>query len=245
MSIKILLCFLAAHISYFSATQAYAQAAKPDSHRTSFEMLPLEISPEGVQALSKANIPFILINAEENNNNNKQPDAGIGSHIRRIYYTTGLSSRLAQNLITQDRNKVQPAAISDTLKLSSQRLTGTPIEWQRIGLKFNQSPLPSKPLLVSPKQLAEAIKDNVDLQVIDLNPALPNAKTTSFPQALHVLPHELDTELTKLSKQRWVILIDGGNRVAQPISERLFQQGYKLITILEGGYPAWVRATDR
>jgi rhodanese-related sulfurtransferase len=103
-------------------------------------------------------------------------------------------------------------------------------------------------LRIEPRVLSEVFKDSEDVQVVDLRHSDPGRYTQAgypFPRALRLLPHQIDAEPSPLSKQRWTILIDDGNRVAEPIAERLFQRGYLLIAVLDGGYPAWARTTDR
>lgn len=209
-----------------TTASGHAQASLP----------PVEISPEGVQKLATANIPFVLLDADA-----QYPPAGAG--IRHIYFTLGPWSRSAQNRVLQERRGV--ANSSEAAKFSSQRLVGTPLDWQGAGLKFGRNPLPSRPLTISPKQLAESIKDGVDLQIVDLRPQAEGSEASVAPTARRLMPHQLDGDTGLLAKQRWVILVDGGNRVAQPFAERLFAKGFVLIAVLDGGYPAWVEATDR
>ena len=217
---------------------------------SAIEELPGEISPEGVQALIGLNIPFILVDADEANAKNASstinanPNKTPAKLIRHIYYTTSPSFRLAQTLANNDR-KATPATSVESAKLASQRLTGTPLEWNQLKLKFDKPSLPAGPLVIKPKQLSEAIKDGVDIQIIDLRPISPNAEASPFPQSLRVLPHQIETEMPKLSKQRWIVVVDGGNRAAWPIADKLFQEGFLLTTLLEGGYPAWVAETKR
>jgi rhodanese-related sulfurtransferase len=198
-----------------------------------------EISPEGVQALSASNTPFFLIDADRENSKLDSQ----GSRVRLIYYVTTPSSRVAQNRVVQDR--LTQSTIPDGLSQLSQRLSGTPKDWQRLGLKIDLSPLQERPQLISPKQLSDAIKDDVDLQIVDFRPLPPKPEATPFPKALRIMPHLLAANLTVFSKQRWTVLIDDGNRVSHPLAEKLLQQGYLLTTILDGGYPAWVAATGR
>ncbi|MDD5412885.1 MAG: hypothetical protein PHF31_16020 [Methylobacter sp.] len=113
-------------------------------------------------------------------------------------------------------------------------------------MTFVKSPLPTKPQPITPRQLSEAIKDNIDLQIIDFRPVTPGvSETTPFPQALRWMPHEALSNLPKLSKERWMVLIGIGSEDVQPIAFEFFQKGYVLTTFLDGGYPAWVNATDR
>lgn len=242
----LLLCFALACLGSVFAGFADAKDAKTaqsKGEQAPPKPLPLEISPEGVQALTAGNVPFLLVDADAPD---PQPSASAGP-VRLIYYTTTLSFRSAQSRAVQDR-KGRVMASPDSMPFGSQRLIGTPLDWHRLGLRFLLNPLPAQPLQVTPRQLSEAIKDGVDLQIIDLRPVPPTVEAEAespFPQALRLLPHQVEAYRPKLSKQRWIVLIDDGNRVAQPIAEQLFQQGYLLTTILDGGYPAWVNATNR
>jgi rhodanese-related sulfurtransferase len=205
------------------------------------QQIPEEITPEGVVALMRENIPFLLINADDTN---FQIPSAPGP-ARLIYYTTTPSFRSAQELVTKDRQS-KPTSFLDAIKLNSQRLTGTPLEWQRLDLTFLNEPIFTQPLLVSPRQLSEAIKDGVDLQVIDVRSVTPGVSEVSpFPQAFRWMPHEVLENLSKLSKEKWTVLIGYTSEDVQPIAWELFEKGYLLTAILDGGYPAWVNATDR
>ena len=126
----------------------------------------------------------------------------------------------------------------DVIKLNSQRLTGTPIEWQRLGLTFFKNPLPTAPQLITPRQLSEAIKDGADLQLIDLRPITPGvSEATPFPQAYRWMPHEIQSNVAKLSKEKWIVLMGYSNEGMQPMAFELFQRGYLLTAVLDGGYP--------
>jgi rhodanese-related sulfurtransferase len=219
------------------AAVSVAWAAEPGSSST-----PIEISPEGVQALLSASQPFLLADAE-------QPGGvkvGDGAQIRFIYYTQGPSFRAAQVRAVQGRNTASGAS-QDAVKFASQRLTGTPLDWRRMGLKFSLDPVPAKALELTPRQLSEALKDGADLQIVDLRPtsdlAAPVAPFT--PEALRLMPHQFEAELPKLSKQRWLVFVDGGDGIGASIAQASFRHGYLLATSLKGGYPAWTAATDR
>lgn len=222
------------------AVPARAQVSVAGAGRGQAVLQPLEISPEGVQKLGATNTPFVLLDADERDTSRSAANAP----IRRIYYTLGPWSRSAQNKVQQDR-KANAGANPEAEKFASQRLAGTPLDWVNVGLKFDRSPLPSRPLSISPKQLGDAIKDGVDLQIIDLRPVDAGSEASLVPGARRVLPHQLDNDPGLLAKQRWIVLVDAGNRVAQPFADRLFAKGYVLIAVLDGGYPAWVEATDR
>lgn len=208
--------------------------------RAAVASLPVEISPEGVHKLATSGIPFVLLDADALEG--KNPPAGAG--IRHIYYTLGPWSRSAQSRVQQER-RTQPANGPEGERFASQRLVGTPLDWQGAGLRFDRNPLPARPLSISPKRLAEALKDGVDLQIVDLRPPAEGSENALVPTARRLMPHQLEDDTGLLAKQRWVILVDGGNRVAQPFAERLFAKGFALIAVLDGGYPAWVEATDR
>ncbi|MDR1529859.1 MAG: hypothetical protein LBS40_05620 [Burkholderiales bacterium] len=216
------------------------------------DFLPLEITPEGLFTLKKAgNIPFVLIDADQLTFIPERDD-----RIRRIYYTPRISTRAAKNAVLQDRRRQRNRA--DHTIQPSQRLTGTPTEWEQFDIE-ELKVIPKKPLLVTPKELSEAIKDEVDLQIIDLRPPeKPALASTSafksdpqksagypFPKALSLMPHQIESALPEISKKRWLIIIDDGHHEAQIIADQLFQQKFMLIGILDGGYPAWVTATDR
>ncbi|WP_418119346.1 rhodanese-like domain-containing protein [Variovorax sp. 350MFTsu5.1] len=200
---------------------------------------PIEISPEGVQTLLRAGKPFLLIDTEQSGG----VIAGRGAQTRVIYYTRGPSFRAAQTRAVQDRS----TANQDASNVASQRLTGTPLEWHRLGLKFSRDPLPLKALELTPRQLSEALKDGADLQIVDLRPTSdPAALVAPFtPEALRLMPHQVEAQLPKLSKQRWLVFVDGGDDIGASIAQASFSHGYLLATSLKGGYPAWTAATDR
>jgi hypothetical protein len=203
--------------------------------------IPEEITPDGMALLIRDKIPFLLINAGDVN---LQIPSSPGP-TRLIYYTTAPSSRAAQKLVSQDRAS-KPTGFPDAIKLISQRLTGTPLEWKRLGLTFLNDPIPTQPQLITPRQLSEAIKDNVDLQIVDLRPVDPKVnEAPAFPTAFRWMPHEVLGNLAKLSKEKWIVLVGYSNEGVRPIAWELFQKGYLLTTILDGGYPAWVSSPDR
>ena len=206
------------------------------------QYVPVEITPEAVSVLQSRGEAYLLIDAQQ-----AVHQAAFADNIQLIYYTTGPSFRAAYEAVLRDRE-------ASATHEPSRRLTGTPAEWSGLESSFlgGMSPKLEHPTVISPKSLSEAIKDGVDLQIIDLRPVHPPkpgsttaAAPASLPGAINLLPHQLVAEMPKLSRLRWTVLVDDGNRVAQPIAEHMFQLGYTLICILEGGYPAWVSATNR
>lgn len=222
-------------LAYFSFATTYAQDAEVTQASS-----PMKITPEGVQALESAGVPFDLVDA-----NDPSPRVvDLRNPVRQIYYSVEPSGLSAQERVILDRKN--NLSTPELLKQASQSLTGTPLEWRRLALRFGKDPFPTKPLLMTPKQLSESIKNGLDIQIVDLRVSLPNSTEKSpFVNSLQLLPHQLEKALPTLSKQRWVVLIDGGDHAAQPIAEQLFRQGYVLTAVLDGGYPAWLAATER
>ena len=241
--IVLVLLLLAIGVTIFM--QSEPDIKKPVTSETPqppvLQNLPEEITPEGVQELISSNTPYLLVNAGDYN-----PQSNLSPGLTRlIYYTTIPSIRSAKNLVRQDRQS-KPTGSSDAIKQNSQRLIGTPVEWQRLGLIFSTNPITTQPQKITAIQLSESIKDAVDLQIIDLRPVIPGqTEVTPFPQALRWMPHEVLTNLPKLSKEKWTVLVGLSGEDEQPIAFELFQKGYVLTTVLEGGYPAWVSAIDR
>ena len=241
--IALILVFLAIGFYIFiRPTINVEKVAKPKiAELTNVQLLPEQISPEGVVALNSENTPFILIDAD----NPYPEDLSSPGPARLIYYTKTPSYRSAQERVRQDRES-KPTGFLDSIKLNSQRLTGTPVEWQRLNLIFLKSPYPTDAQLISPRQLSEAIKDDIDIQVIDFRPVTPGVNEVSpFPHALRWMPDQIPNNLDKLSKEKWTVLIGFDNAWTLQIATQLLQKGYLLTVVLDGGYPAWVNATDR
>ncbi|WP_431112952.1 rhodanese-like domain-containing protein [Variovorax paradoxus] len=242
--------FFALGTAGFAFPSAFAQGIQMQRSEGASVQLPVEISPEGVVALVGVQQPFLLLDASD-------PDRAKeaqGTSARRIYFTKEPSFRAAHAAVIRDRLAGSTAVrVNEPGIPGSQRLTGTPLDWRRAGLKFHGDPVPSRPLQLTPRQLSEALKDGVDLQVIDLRPLPPrvgasatDTQTAPFADsALRMMPHEIDSELPKLSKLRWIVLVDGGGQAAMPIAENMHQRGFSLVAVLQGGWPAWVAATDR
>lgn len=189
------------------------------------ESLPRQISPAGVAELSVASHPFILIDAIG------EDSPASGGDLRRVYYVLGPSIRASVDAVIQDRNS----------GFQSQRLTGTPLDWSELNLPIGKPVLPTEPLTISARELAQAIADEVDIQLVDLRgSSIEDPLPSISPRALRLFPHEFEEALSELSKRRWLVLIDDGHGLARIFAQDAFSRGYLLTTVLEGGYPAWI-----
>jgi hypothetical protein len=237
----LLLLAFGAAIFFLRYAQTDVKRAKSELAYLNQQQYPDTISPEEVVALINIKAPFILINADD-------PQLQIPTSpgpTRLIYYTTSPSIRSALKLVAEDRRS-KPTGFTDAIKLNSQRLTGTPLEWQRLQLPLVNNPLPTRPSLISPQELAEVIKEGVDLQIVDLRPIMPGShEDTLFPKAHRWMPHEVLNNSTKLSKEKWTVLIGFNNEPTQLIAWELFKKGFLLMTVLDGGYQAWIKTTNR
>lgn len=155
-----------------------------------------------------------------------------GPEVRRVYYTRSPSTRAATEAVRRDQNQGLPA----------QRLTGTPVDWAELGLALDLSILESGHSVITPRELAEALADEVDVQIVDLRGAADDVGTSSVSaDALRLLPHEFESALPELSRRRWLVLVDDGHGVANAFADLAFARGYVLVAVLEGGYPAWIK----
>lgn len=174
-----------------------SNASSPHASDRVSDFLPLDITLEGVLALQKEGVVLLeLINADKPPREAKT----IPSEIRRIYYTTGISIRAARNAVLRDRQQQGNRIILSVQP--SQRLTGTPLDWKPLALPVDREAFSEKPRALTPRALSEAIKDGVDIQIVDLRPRpplSPDASSTqanapeffSFPQTLNLFPHQL------------------------------------------------------
>ncbi|MDR6842168.1 rhodanese-like domain-containing protein [Pseudoxanthomonas sacheonensis] len=195
----------------------------------------LEITPEGVLALKASGTPYLLVDADADSLH--APTSG---PVRIIYYARTPAFRSAQLLALRDRNAA-PMAVEP-----SQRLTGTPLEWERLKLPMGQPFDQNDPIPLTPRQLSQAMRDEVDLQIIDLRPSSGEQQgIVEFANSLRVLPDQLSAESKKLSQQRWTVVVDGAGGMSRNAAGELKRQGFRLATYLAGGYSAWVAAKDR
>jgi rhodanese-related sulfurtransferase len=188
------------------------------------------ISPEAVRKLQISKAPLLLLDAQATDSAARDPGS---SQLLIVYYSRSPSARPA----------VRAAQEAARSARDSRWLAGTPLDWQREQLAIAE-PIPSEPLRLEPKELATAIKDGADLQLLDIR-GREQFDQGHLPGAQHQMPHELDAALAKLSKARWTILIDDGTRLAEPMARELYRKGYVLAGWLAGGYPAWAAEPDK
>lgn len=196
----------------------------------------LQITPEGLMALQAAGTPHLLVDADADAAHVPAPGP-----VRIIYYTRSPAFRSALSLALRDRN-ANPAA-----EEPSQRLTGTPQEWVRLKLPFPQPVELAKPVALTPRQLSQALRDEVDVQILDVRPRAQGSAgdSAAFSNSLRVLPDQAMAESRSLSRQRWTIVVDQAGAIAPTLAEELRSSGFLLAGYLDGGYAAWAAATDR
>ena len=121
------------------------------------------------------------------------------------------------------------------------------MEWRVLDLPIRENLFPQKLLRIDPTSLAQALKDNEDILIVDLRDS-EKAKLNSLlfkNKSINLLPHQVKEQSKSISKFRWTVLMDDGQGVADYIAEELISQGHELVGILVGGYPAWVAETNK
>lgn len=216
------------------ATQA-ADEAEPFDH-----LLGRVISPTGLRELMDAAlVPFVLVDADASPSQIK-PES---RQVRHIYYSRLPGVRAASESVLRDRRS---AAGKGDPRYFSQRLSGTPIEWQEHGIDVLLGVSLRAPVSLGLGRFIETIEDKVDMQIVDLRGEVFSGTDTPVPGIRRLLPHEIDgARHGDLAKRRWIILLDDGNGAAQEIAQRLYVDGYRLVAFLEGGYPALNRFVSR
>jgi len=154
-----------------------------------------------------------------------------------------------QNVVFYSSKLNQQAALDAAMALHDQGrdnvywLEGTPALWAAAGLSLPGEAENSGPVLVSARDLKAAVANRVPLQIVDL--AVGEDVAARLPGAKNIMPHQLDAALAKFQKADWIVLVDNGNRMAQPLADRLYAQGFLLVGVVDGGYPAWLAATSK
>lgn len=148
------------------------------------------------------------------------------------------SSRLNQQAAIE-----AAAALRDKGRDNVYWLEGTPAHWAAAGLKLPGEVESSGPVLVSAQDLRAAVANRASVQIVDL--AAGEDVAARLPGAKNLMPHQLDAALAKFQKTDWIVLVDNGNRMAQPLADRLYARGFQLVGVVDGGYPAWLAATRK
>jgi rhodanese-related sulfurtransferase len=195
-------------------------------------MQQLSLTPEATKEMQNSGQAMLLVNTDLQGTSVPAPKSDQQQII--VYFTSSISTSPAQKAAQTARGKGFAKAYW---------LSGTPSEWVANGLRLPGVKLPSGPIPVSVNDLAAAMKDDGELQLIDLRGQ--GDSRYDFPHATKVMPHEVQAASARWSKSRWLVLIDGGDRVATPIAEQLRADGFELVCVLDGGYPAWTAANTK
>lgn len=187
------------------------------------------VSPEEFLVLARSGEPAVLVHLD-----GKNSIPPVDESVVRVYYTLTPSTRIAADAVLRDGASAA----------RSYRLTGTPLDWEEMHIPLPER-LAAGPQSISPAVLASAIADEADLQLVDLRGPASGADAPSIGPARRLLPHEFDEALPQFSKRRWLVLVDDGHGAAEAWAHEAFSRGYRLVAVLQGGYPAWVAAPDR
>ncbi|SOD51609.1 hypothetical protein [Pseudoxanthomonas wuyuanensis] len=195
--------------------------------------LPLDITPEGVAELLRSGAPFQLVDVDRQ----REPVA-LPAEARIIYYSSTPASGHARAAALRNR--------SERASQSSQRLMGTPVEWNRLKLPLAEPFDLNEPIALSPQILAQALRDGTDLLIVDVrgNAKGPDA-VQPFADALALLPNQVATHSATFPKHAWVVVVDDGGIIAPQIARSLNGDGLSLVAYLQGGYVAWQTSADR
>lgn len=195
--------------------------------------LPLDITPEGVAELLKSGAPFQLVDVDR-----QRDPVALPVEARIVYYSSTPASGHARAAALRNR--------SERSSQSSQRLMGTPVEWDRLKLPLAEPFDLNEPIALSPQILAQALRDGTDLLVVDVrgNANAPDA-VQPFAGALALLPDQVAAHSTTFPKYAWVVVVDDGGIIAPQLAKSLNDDGMHLVAYLQGGYAAWLASADR
>lgn len=160
--------------------------------------------------------------------------AGGRAEGNRVYYSTTLSIRAAKDAALRDRRA----------GLQARWLLGNPAQWTHSRLPRLQQVEHEVPLRVTPAELALALADAVDMQVVDVR-SREQFDVATIANAEALLPHEFEVELERFSNRRWLLLIDQGDGIADALARTAHAKGFGLVAVIDGGFPAWVVAEQR
>jgi rhodanese-related sulfurtransferase len=187
------------------------------------------ISPEATRHLQATHAPVALVDADRGGLQ-LAPD----SQINLVFYSRTPTAHSARS--------AAEAAVAAGVT-NARWLAGTPFDWEReklgISAAADEGPLP-----VRVKELAAALKDGAEFQLIDVRPP-GQFQEGHLAGAKHSMPHEIDAAMAKISKARWTILIGDDTDLAQSLARDLYRKGYVLSGWLDGGYPAWMAEPNK
>lgn len=187
------------------------------------------ISPEATRHLQVTHAPIVLVNADRDVLQ-LAPD----EQINLVFYSRTPTAQAA-------RNAAEAAMAGGVTK--ARWLAGTPVDWEREKLGITAAG-DGEPLPVGVKDLAAALKDGAEFQLVDVRPP-ERFKEGHLAGARHAMPHEIDAAVAKISKARWTILIGDETDLAQSLARDLYRKGYVLSGWLDGGYPAWMAEPNK
>lgn len=187
------------------------------------------ISPEATRHLQVTHAPFALVDADRGALQ-LDPDP----QINLVFYSRTPTAHAARSAA----ESAVAAGVSN-----ARWLAGTPFDWEREKLGIS-AVADGEPLPVGVKELAAALKDGAEFQFVDVRPP-EQFEEGHLAGAKHVMPHEIDSAVAKVSKARWTILIGDESDLAQSLARDLYRKGYVLSGWLDGGYPAWMAEPNK
>lgn len=193
------------------------------------------ITPDAVKELQQKKASFIFYKVSSSAEN--QPfHVSQNKELKTIYFSEGFPEHQVRFIVEKNR---------DAGVAGSYWLTGTPVEWQEKGLNFPQPLIFNKrPQAISSRVLADAIKDDVPLEIIDLRPE-EEYRLNHIKGARQLMPHQVTTQLSTFPKNRWLVFVDAGGRVGETIASEMIARGYPLSVHLRGGFPAWLMPDNK
>lgn len=196
------------------------------------QALALDITPEGVVELLKSGTLVRLVDID------RQGDPlALPAEARLIFYSPTPAFGHARAAALRARSQANR---------QGQRLTGTPIEWEALKLPAGEPLDPHAPIAIPSRLLAQALRDGADVVVLDVRGSANSPDSTQpFADARALLPDQVLARSDEFPKRGWVVVVDDGGALAPQLARSLMGKGLRLVGYLQGGYAAWVDATDR
>jgi rhodanese-related sulfurtransferase len=215
-------------------------AALASDLTTAFKLAPLAITPQEFSKLEMSGAPLVLIDADKYlDGGNLRPRR---QGIQYVFFSHAPGFRVPMEMARRERG-ADPRPVEP--HLASRYLTGTHLDWQFHGIKFERDSVLSGPVRLSAERLSNALRDESDMDIIDLRSPHHRETSPKIPGSRNLLPHQIETEDVGLDKRRWLVVVDGGDGIAAFIADRLYARGYTLIAVLDGGYPSWLSTAQR